>query len=182
MTARLLHNPPLGRTGQAVQLLSGREPRVRRRGRLTAFRYLAMDVPLPQRVPENAPGDFYVMAGSCTRCCLVHGEAPDLLNDPQQSFEECYFRRQPHTPEEIDRAISAISVSEMAALRYGGNDPTIVAKLRAAKCGAQCDQTDEGQAWLRAMAEATEKWRARAEAERLPLEKRASWWRRLIGW
>jgi hypothetical protein len=142
-----------------------------------------MDVPLPQRVAENAPGDFYVEAGSCTRCCLVHGEAPDLLNDPQQPFQECYFRRQPQTPAEIDQAISAISVSEMSALRYGGSDPTIIEKLRAAKCGRQCDQTSEGQASLRASAEAAAKWRARAaQAERLPLEKRASWWRRLMGW
>jgi hypothetical protein len=138
-----------------------------------------MGVLLPQRVPENAPGDFYVTAGCCTRCCLVHGEAPDLLNDPRQPFEECYFQRQPQTPEEIDRAISAISVSEMAALRYGGNDPTIIAKLRAKKCGGQCDQTDEGQAWLRNVAEVQAK---AAEAERLRLEKRSSWWRRLLGW
>jgi len=108
-----------------------------------------MNVPLPQRVLENAPGDFYVEAGLCMRCCLVHGEAPDLLNDPKQQFEECYFRRQPQTSREIDQAINAILVSEVGALRYGGNDPTIIAKLCAAKCGSrQCDQTDEGRAAL----------------------------------
>jgi hypothetical protein len=103
-----------------------------------------MTIPLPQRVPENAPADFYVEAGLCTRCCLVHGEAPDLLNDPNQPFEECFFRRQPQTPQEIEAAISAIGVSEMGALRYGGTDPEIIAKLRARHCASACDHTPEG--------------------------------------
>jgi hypothetical protein len=107
-----------------------------------------MPTPLPQRVPENAPGDFYVEANCCTSCCLVHGEAPELLNDPEQPFRECYFRRQPQTPEEIDRAIEAICLSEVGALRYGGSDPAILAKLRARGAAAQCDHTPEGQAWL----------------------------------
>src|SRR3954447_26730554 len=103
------------------------------------IRYLAMAIPLPQRVPQNAPGDFYVQAGLCTRCCLVHGEASELLNDPEQPFEECFFRRQPQTPEEIEQAISAICVSEMCALRYGGSDPAIIARLRARRLASRCD-------------------------------------------
>src|SRR4051812_40044837 len=111
------------------------------------IRYLAMAIPLPQRVPDNAPGDFYVEAGLCTRCCLIHGEAPNLFNDPDKPFEECFFRRQPQTPEEIEQAISAISVSEMGALRYGGSDPDIIAKLRARQCARACDHTLEGMEW-----------------------------------
>jgi hypothetical protein len=107
-----------------------------------------MAIPLPQRVPQNAPGDFYVQAGMCTACCLPHGEAPDLLNDAKQAFHECFFRRQPQTPEEVDRAISALWVSEVCALRYAGSDPQIIAKLRSRDCGHLCDQTPEGQAWL----------------------------------
>jgi hypothetical protein len=114
-----------------------------------------MPTPLPQRVPENAPGDFYVQADLCTQCCLPHGEAPELLNDPKQFFKECYFRRQPQTPAEIDRAIAAISVSEMCALRYAGSDPEILGKLRARNLAAQCDQTPEGRAWLETIANPT---------------------------
>jgi hypothetical protein len=40
------------------------------------------------------------VAGLCTQCCIVHGEAPELLNDPEVPFTECFFRRQPQTPEE----------------------------------------------------------------------------------
>ena len=103
--------------------------------------YAGMAIPLPQRVPDNAPGDFYVEARMCMRCCLPHGEAPELLNDPNEPFQECFFRRQPQTPEEVDRAISALRVSEVCALRYAGTDPEIIAKLRSRQCGHLCDHT-----------------------------------------
>ena len=89
---------------------------------------------MAKRVPENAPGDFYVEEGMCMRCCLVHGQAPELLNDPKQDFRQCYFRRQPQTPAEIDAAIRAIQVSETAALRYGGTDQTIIRRLGGGCC------------------------------------------------
>lgn len=108
-----------------------------------------MRISLPQRVPQNVAGDFYVEANLCTRCCLVHGEAPELLNDPEQPFEECFFRRQPETSEEIDRAIDAVYVSEMCALRYGGTDPDILARFRARNAAAYCDHTPEGRACLK---------------------------------
>ena len=81
-----------------------------------------MTISRRQRVPENAPGDFYVEADTCLRCCLPHGEAPELMNDSSVDFRECYFRRQPQTPEEVERAIQAISVSELDGIRYGGDD------------------------------------------------------------
>src|SRR5438874_7897317 len=127
-----------------------------------------MTVPLPQRVPENVPGDFYVEAGLCTRCCLVHGEARELLNDPNKPFEECFFRRQPKTPEEVEAAIIAISVSEMGALRYGGTDPEIIAKLRARRCAHACDHTPEGIAW-------------RTPRPQPTVVQKQSWWQRIFG-
>lgn len=127
-----------------------------------------MAIRLPQRVPESAPGDFYVEAGLCTRCCLVHGEAPNLLNDQDQPFEECFFRRQPQTTEEIDQAIRAISFSEIGALRYGGTDPNIIAKLRARHCAHACDQTPEGIAW-------------RTPRPQAPITEKRSLWQRLFG-
>lgn len=129
-----------------------------------------MAIPLPQRVPENARGDFYVEAGFCTRCCLPHGKAPELLNDAEQDFQECFFRRQPQTPEEVDRAISALCVSEVCALRYAGTDPEIIAKLRSRDRGYLCDHTPEGQAWL-----------DRTSIPAPPAVARVPWWRRLFG-
>src|SRR5258706_7569875 len=79
-----------------------------------------MPISLKQRVPENAPGDFYVAAGTCLQCCLPHAEAPELMNDCKIFFRECYFTRQPQTPEEVEHAIQAIWVSELDCIRYGG--------------------------------------------------------------
>jgi hypothetical protein len=93
----------------------------------------------PQRVPENAPGDFYVEANMCTRCCLAHIEAPGLMNDPNAEFRECFFRRQPQTEAEVEQAINAVWVSEMGALRYGGTDQSIIRRLHAMKSGHCCD-------------------------------------------
>ena len=126
-----------------------------------------MVISLPQRVPENAPGDFYVKAGCCMRCCLPHGEAPNLLNDPKQPFEECFFRCQPQTPDEIDQAINAIWVSEVCALRYGGTNPAIISKLRAKGLAAQCDHTPEGQAWINHVPTSA-------------APQKVSWWRELF--
>ena len=81
------------------------------------IRYTAMALHLPQRVPENAPGDFYVEEGMCMRCCLVHGEAPELFNDPTTEFQQCYFRRQPSSKAELEHAFAAMSVTEVCALR-----------------------------------------------------------------
>ena len=129
---------------------------------------LTMPNSLPQRVPENAPGDFYVEAGCCMQCCIVHGEAPDLLNDLKQPFEHCFFRRQPQTPEEIEQAISAICVSCICALRYGGTDESIISTLHARDAASQCDHTPEGIAWL-------------SRPIPSPLPERVTWWQRLFG-
>jgi hypothetical protein len=99
-----------------------------------------MDPTLRQRVAENATGDFYVEAGYCMRCCLPHGEAPELMNDPEINFAECYFRRQPQTREEVEHAIQAIQVCEVASICYGGTDPAIIDRLARLGRGSQCDQ------------------------------------------
>ena len=88
-----------------------------------------MATPPPKRVPENAPGDFYVGAGACTQCCLPHAEAPELLNDPDTPFRECYYRRQPQNQAEVEHALRAVAVCCVDAHRYGGSDLSILARL-----------------------------------------------------
>lgn len=100
----------------------------------------------PKRVPENAPGDFYVEEGLCTSCCLAHAEAPDLMNDATADFRECYFRRQPRTEAEVTQAIMAVWVSEMGALRYGGTDPAIIRRLHDLNAGDCCDHARDDDA------------------------------------
>jgi hypothetical protein len=119
-----------------------------------------MTTPLPQRVPENAPGDFYVERNTCTRCCLPHEQAPELLNDPSAPFRECYFRRQPRNAEELEHALRAISVSCVDALHYAGNDPKILARL------AELNGPNARAAW---------------GCPQREVRERRSWWRRLFG-
>ena len=105
---------------------------------------------LKQRVPENAPGDFYVEAGSCLRCCLPHAQAPELMNDCEIEFRECYFRRQPQTPLEVEHAIQAIWVSELSCIRYGGSDQAIIRRLHELGRADSCDQPLIGEPVARA--------------------------------
>lgn len=76
--------------------------------------------------PKNAPGDFTVNDGECIQCCAPEAEAPDLMDNDGTS---CYFKRQPSTPEELERAINAVHVSCIAAVRYCGKDARIIARL-----------------------------------------------------
>ncbi|HEY6972265.1 MAG TPA: hypothetical protein VJA94_23840 [Candidatus Angelobacter sp.] len=58
--------------------------------------------------------------------------APDLVAwdyDASMRPDHCYFRKQPVTPGELDRAIKAIDSSCCGALRYSGGDPEIKKRL-----------------------------------------------------
>jgi len=85
----------------------------------------------PQRFELNAPGDFYVEDGMCIACEAPEHEAPDLMghySDDSVCYH-CYFKRQPETPEELDRAIRAVEVGCCGAVRYGDRDPGIIRRL-----------------------------------------------------
>jgi hypothetical protein len=90
-----------------------------------------------ERTPLNADGDFYVEAGTCLWCMAPDKEAPELMGFEKP--EGCFFRRQPKAGEDIDHAINAVRASCVEALRYAGNDPTILERLRDCGCGHLCD-------------------------------------------
>ena len=98
------------------------------------------------RHPDNAAGDFYVECDSCISCEAPYHEAPELMGCPGSSGNNygCFFRRQPSTPEEVDRACSAVMVSCVEAVRYAGNDPEILRTLydRGAYASCDADPTD----------------------------------------
>ena len=94
-----------------------------------------------ERTPQNADGDFYVEEGTCLWCMAPENQAPELMG-----FEKpdgCFFRRQPETPDEIDHAVKAVHFSCVQALRYAGNDSTIIDRLRTCGCGHLCDATGD---------------------------------------
>jgi hypothetical protein len=90
-----------------------------------------------ERTSLNTEGDFYVVKDTCITCLAPEHEAPELMGLDEATG--CYFRRQPQTPKEIEHAIEAVHVSCVAALRYAGNAPEILERLRAKGEKAQCD-------------------------------------------
>jgi hypothetical protein len=93
--------------------------------------------------PESAPGAFYVEKDLCITCRAPESVAPDLIGfyeDPSGTKSHCYFKKQPKTPQELDRAIKAVQVSCCGAYHYAGADPSVKEKLRLAGEGAAIDQ------------------------------------------
>lgn len=99
----------------------------------------------PKRFPKNVPGAFYILGdisedgtwyGQCLSCEVPEAEAPTLLAPLKDGNSDTYFVRQPETDDEIEQACSAIEVCCVDALRYGGKDPKILARLRRTDC---CD-------------------------------------------
>lgn len=90
-----------------------------------------------ERTPPNAEGDFYVQEGTCLNCMAPHHEAPELMGHDGETG--CYFKRQPATPGETKHAVKAVRVSCVEALRYGGRNPLVLARLWAKRCGHLCD-------------------------------------------
>ncbi len=90
--------------------------------------------------PRNAPGPFYVEGGYCIACDAPRTEAPDLMGtDDGNGDYHCYFKKQPENAEEIERAIMACRVSRTQAVRYAGNDPAILNRLRELNAAESSD-------------------------------------------
>jgi hypothetical protein len=82
----------------------------------------------------NAPGDFYVEDQMCISCTAPEHEAPDLMAHDTGKHYHCYFKRQPQTPDETERAVRAVIVGCCGAVRYRGTDPRIIAVLGKDAC------------------------------------------------
>src|SRR5436305_6718895 len=95
-------------------------------------KYLRMPIRMTQkqRFPLNAPGDFYVENEMCIACTAPEHEAPELMTHDEPAGHHCYFKRQPTTPEELERAIRAVHMGCCGAVRYGGTDPKVIDRLR----------------------------------------------------
>lgn len=89
--------------------------------------------------PKNAPGPFYTENECCAACEAPVLEAPDLMAQDEQGYHHCYFKRQPETPEETERAIMACVVSCVQAVRYAGHDPAILERFRELRSEYACD-------------------------------------------
>src|SRR5580765_5269665 len=77
-----------------------------------------------ERYPKNSPGPFFVINGECITCLAPEHQAPDLMGFDKEN-NHCFFKKQPSTPEELDRAQKAVMVSCCDAVQYGGDDPAV---------------------------------------------------------
>ena len=95
----------------------------------------------PERGKKNVEGAFYTIENGCLACALPEAEAPTLLSDDEEACDT-FFVRQPETPEEVEAACNAIEVCCTEALRYGGKDRKIIARL--GNDPAYCDYNLQG--------------------------------------
>jgi hypothetical protein len=119
----------------------------------------------------NAPGSFYT-TGECTACGAPEAEAPELLAPLTEENYSTYFRRQPQTADEVERACRAIEVCCTSALRYAGTDPAIIQRL--GNRAEFCDHALPGGP-RRLARGTTAQWRA---VRRTWHRAQGHWWRR----
>lgn len=87
-----------------------------------------------KRHPQSVPGDFYVEDGYCLACGVPEFIAPDLVAHTGEPYWHCYWKKQPQTSDELDRAIEILHTQELACHHYGGTDPAIIERLPP-QCG-----------------------------------------------
>lgn len=70
----------------------------------------------------------------CISCGYPKTLAPDLIHFDENSLtvDHCYFKKQPETPDEVERAIKAVLGCCCGSYRYAGDDPEIKKKLMGA--------------------------------------------------
>jgi hypothetical protein len=96
-------------------------------------------IELVKTYPENAAGPFYVQHDECITCRAPESVAPELIGffeDPSGTGRRshCYFKKQPETAGEIDRAVRAIQWNCWGSYRYAGSDAEVKKQLRRAGC------------------------------------------------
>jgi hypothetical protein len=100
-----------------------------------------------ERYPENALGHFYVAKDYCICCRLPEEKAPDLMGFANKTEDaasmHCFFKRQPSTLDELERAMEALRICCCSALRYAGRDIKILQRLKQIGCQEQCDALND---------------------------------------
>jgi hypothetical protein len=94
---------------------------------------------LPKRYHLNVVGDFYVEDGCCT-WCGVPGSAPDLFETDHERHEQCFVKKQPTTPGEIEAMVAVVEGQELGCIRYAGRDRKILRLLSGKYDRDQCDE------------------------------------------
>lgn len=84
--------------------------------------------------PKSAPGDFYVVKGECLACGVPHVVAPDLVGWADGKVQHCFWKKQPETPAELERALEVLEAQELGCHRYAGTDLAILNRVLSTYC------------------------------------------------
>jgi hypothetical protein len=84
--------------------------------------------------PKSAPGDFYVVKGECLACGVPHVVAPDLVGWADEKVQHCFWKKQPETPAELERAIAVLEAQELECHRYAGTNSAILNRVSSSYC------------------------------------------------
>jgi hypothetical protein len=89
-----------------------------------------VSVPRFKPHPKSVPGDFYVEEGQCMACGVPHVVAPDLLGwTGEGKMQHCFWKKQPETEAELERAIAVLETQELGCHRYAGTDPAVLDRI-----------------------------------------------------
>ena len=93
--------------------------------------------------PENVDGDFYVESGCCTCCDVPMVEAPQLFKYSEATeYMHCCVSKQPTNDADLTNMLTVISCSEFRCVRYRGDDPEVLRRLKDAGNDDCCDAFD----------------------------------------
>jgi hypothetical protein len=84
--------------------------------------------------PDSARGDFYAEADCCISCGVPQAAAPDLVGWTDDTSSQCYWKKQPETPEELEYAFDVFDGQELGCHRYAGRDPEIQLRIGSGSC------------------------------------------------
>ena len=80
--------------------------------------------------PRNAPGPFYVLYDCCTACGVPEAMAPDHF--AYDAGRNCLVKRQPESPDELEKMLRVIRGQELGCIRYRGTDKQVLRRLAEA--------------------------------------------------
>lgn len=89
---------------------------------------------LHEREEQSVPGDFYVESKCCVSCGVPQAAAPDLVGWTNDQSTQCYWKKQPETPGEMEQAFAVFDGQELGCHRYAGHDPVIQARVGRESC------------------------------------------------
>ena len=95
--------------------------------------FLKMVEPLYQREDDAVAGPFYVIKDQCIICDLpptVASKCIRMKSGVEDCEKYCFVHKQPVSEEELEQMFDAMSGSCVQAIRYCGDDPSILRRLK----------------------------------------------------